>query len=147
MDGNTPDDWYTVVDDIIYYKNQIFLVSESNLKQKILEEVHDSPLAGHLGFLKMYRRLRDRFSWKGLKGDVLQYVRYCAVCQQNKFEHTLPVGLLQPLPIPEHKWESISMDFIIGLPKVNRKDCIFVVVDRLMKYAHFLPSHIFRPCR
>ena len=81
MDGNTQDDRYKVVDDIIYYKNWIFLVPESKLKQKIFEEVHDSPLAGHLGFLKTYRRLRERFSWKGLKGDVLQYVRECAICQ------------------------------------------------------------------
>ena len=71
MDGNTQDDRYKVVDDIIYYKNWIFLVPESKLKQKILKEVHNSPLAGHPGFLKTYRSLRERFSWKGLKGDVL----------------------------------------------------------------------------
>jgi hypothetical protein len=58
-------------------------------------------------------------------------------CQQNKSEHTLPAGLLQPLPIPEQKWESISMDFITGLPKVQGKDYIYVVVDKLTKFAHF----------
>lgn len=71
MDGNTHDDRYKVVDNIIYYKNRIFLVLESKLKQKILKEVHDSPLAGQLGFLKTYRHLSERSSWKGLKGDVL----------------------------------------------------------------------------
>eukprot|EP00253_Pinus_taeda_P029936 PITA_29936 len=48
-----------------------------------------------------------------------------------------PTGLLQPLPIPEGKWDSISMDFITRLPMVQGKDCIFFVVDRLKKYAHF----------
>jgi hypothetical protein len=58
-------------------------------------------------------------------------------CQQNKFEHTHPTWLLQPPPIPEKKWESISMDFITGLPRVQGRDCIFLVVDRLTKFAHF----------
>eukprot|EP00253_Pinus_taeda_P027577 PITA_27577 len=48
-----------------------------------------------------------------------------------------PAGLLQPLLIPEEKWESISMDFITGLPMVQVKDCIFVVIDPLTKYVHF----------
>ena len=48
-----------------------------------------------------------------------------------------PTGLLQSLPIPEGKWESISMDFITGLPMVRCKDCIFEVLDRMEKYAHF----------
>jgi hypothetical protein len=57
--------------------------------------------------------------------------------QQNKLEHTLPTRLLQPLPIPEQKWESISMDFTTSLPKVQGKDYIYVVFDRLTKFAHF----------
>lgn len=60
------------------------------------------------------------------------------MCQRNKDEHTFPAGLLQPLPIPNQKWESISMDFITGLPKTQGKDCIYVVVDRLTKYARFI---------
>ena len=78
----------------------------------------------------------------GLKEDVLRHVQECLTCQQNKAEHALPVGLLQPLPIPEQKWESISMDFITGLPQVQERDYIYVVIDRLTKFAHFfsIPS-------
>ena len=66
----------------------------------------------------------------------------CSTCQQNKAEHTHPVGLLQPLPIPKGKWESISMEFVTGLPKFQGSDFIYVVVDRLTKFAHFfaIPS-------
>jgi hypothetical protein len=93
-------------------------MDDSGLKKKILTAVHDSPLAGHQGFFKTYRQIRERFSWKGLKQDVMRHVDECVTFQQNKSEHALPAGVLQPLPIPEQKWESISMDFIIGLPKV-----------------------------
>jgi hypothetical protein len=74
---------------------------------------------------------------EGPQTDVMRHVSECVTCQQNKSEHALPAGLLQPLPIPEQKWESISMDFITGLPKVQGKDCIYVVVDRLTNFSHF----------
>jgi hypothetical protein len=61
-------------------------------------------------------------------------------CQKVKVEHRHPAGLLQPLPIPEKKWEVITMDFITGLPRTNKQhDSIMVVVDKLTKVAHFLP--------
>jgi hypothetical protein len=137
MDGQVIDDRYRVLDDVIFYKDRIYLVPKSTLKGKILKVCHDSPTAGHQGYFKTYRQIRERFSWKGLKDDVLKHIRECTTCQQNKFEQTHPARLLQPLPIPEQKWESISMDFITGLSRVQGKDCIFVVVDRLTKFAHF----------
>lgn len=137
LDGNIQDDKYKVVNDVIYYKGMIYLTPGSKLKEKIIQFMHDIPLAGHPGYFKTYRQIRERFTWKGLKNDVLRYVKECITCQQNKAEQAYPVGLLQPLPIPDQKWESISMDFITSLPKSQGKDCIFVVVDRLTKFAHF----------
>jgi hypothetical protein len=77
------------------------------------------------------------FSWKGLKGDIVHHIRECTTFQQNKYDHSHPTWFLQPLPIPERKWESISMDFITGLPQVQGKDSIFMVVEHLTKFIHF----------
>jgi hypothetical protein len=101
MDGQVVDDRYRVLDDVIFYKDRIYLVPESTLKGKILKVCHDSPAAGHQGYFKTYRQIRERFSWKGLKDNVLKHIRECTTCQQNKSEQTHPARLLQPLPIPE----------------------------------------------
>eukprot|EP00253_Pinus_taeda_P030277 PITA_30277 len=75
-----------------------------------------------------------------MKKNIAEYLARCLECQQIKAEHHHPVGLLQPLPIPEWKWEIISMDFITGLPKTKRNnDSIMVVVDKLSKVAQFIP--------
>jgi hypothetical protein len=137
LDGQVQDDNFKVINDLIYYKGRIFLVPGSAFKAKVLQAYHDSPMAGHQRINKTYRQVRERFSWKGLKEDVIKHVKECTTCQVNKDEHTRLAGLLQPLPIPEHKWESISMDFITRLPRTQGNDCIFVVVDRLTKFAHF----------
>ena len=65
------DDRYRVMDEIIYYGDRIFLIEGSQLKKKILQASHDSPLSGDQGFTKTHRAIRERFSWKGLKEDVL----------------------------------------------------------------------------
>ena len=57
----------------------------------------------------MYRDFRETFQWNNMKRKTAQYVAQCLVCQQVKIEHKKPVGLLQPLPIPEQKWEDITM--------------------------------------
>eukprot|EP00253_Pinus_taeda_P010289 PITA_10289 len=74
-----------------------------------------------------------------MKKYVAKYLSRCLECQQVKVEHQHPTGLLHPLPVPEWKWETISMDFVTSLPKSKRSnDSIMVVVDKLSKSAHFI---------
>jgi len=55
-------------------------------------------------------------------------------------QHT-PFGLLKPLELPHQPWDTISMDFITVLPTSNRKDALWVIIDRLMKMGHFVVCH------
>jgi hypothetical protein len=80
LDGQVQDDRYMVIDDIIFYEYIVYLVPSSGLKKKILAVVHDSPLAGHQGFFKTYRKTRERFSWKGLKQHIMRYISECVTC-------------------------------------------------------------------
>lgn len=74
--------------------------------------------------------------------EIAQFIAECDVCCRVKEEHQRPVSTLRPLPIPEWKWDKISMDFITVFPKTQKgNDAIFVVIDRLSKVTHFLLVH------
>lgn len=116
--------------------------NNSSLKMTIFNELHCSPTAGHSGFHKTSRRVSNSFYWPSWRRDVKRWVQECDICQRIKNENVPLPGLLHPLPIPDEVWRHISIDFIDGLPISSNKSVIFVVVDRLSKYAHFLPlSH------
>ena len=87
----------------------------------------------------MYQDLRRQHYWSGTKRHVGDFVRQCLTCQQIKTEHQKPTGLLQPLEVVGWKWEHVTMDFVTHLPRTQQKhDAVWVIVDRLMKSAHFL---------
>jgi hypothetical protein len=75
-----------------------------------------------------------------MKWEIAKYVVECGTCRRIKVDHLRTARNLQPLSVPEWKWEDICMDFIGGLPRTSRgHDSIWVIVDRLMKSAHFIP--------
>src|SRR5574338_465797 len=132
-------DYHIDVKGYLRYKGRICVPNIIELKEEILNEYHRSKYSIHPGSTKMYQNLKRDYWWKGMKSDVARYVAKCMVCQQIKAETQRPSGLLQPLSIPQWKWEDISMDFIDGLPRSKRGNTsIWVIVDRLTKVAHFI---------
>jgi hypothetical protein len=88
----------------------------------------------------MYQDLKQHYWWTKMKIEIARYVARCDTCRRVKAIHLKVAGPLQSLPIPTWKWEDISMDFIVGLPRTAKgHDSIWVIVDRLTKVAHFLP--------
>ena len=109
------------------------------LKEEILKEGQQGMFHLHPGRDKMIEELRKLFWWKGMRKDVAEFVSRCLICQKVKFERQKSSGILQPLEIPEWKWDSISMDIVVGLPRTERgNDTIWVIVDKLTKVARFL---------
>ena len=103
--------------------------------------LHSSTCGGHSGRDATLQRVKAVVFWKGISKDVKLFIHQCSTCQRCKYDSAAYPGLLQPLPIPEHVWQHITMDFIEVLPDLRGKQVIFVVVDRLSKVAHFMALH------
>ena len=133
--------YYLAEDGTLLINGRITVPKGQGLRDEILRIAHHSLLSIHPGSSKMYRDVRRYYHWPGMKRSVAQWVAQCPTCQQVKVEHQVPGGLLQSLPIPQWKWDSISMDFITGLPTApgRSNNSIWVIVDRLTKVTHLLP--------
>ncbi|KAL0559359.1 hypothetical protein IC582_003968 [Cucumis melo] len=127
-------------DGAIVKQGRLCVLNISELKNAILEEAHSSAYAMHPGSTKMYRTLKKTYWWSGMKQEIAEYVDRCLICQQVKPVRQRPGGFLNPLPVPEWKWEHITMDFLFGLPRTSSgHDGIWVIVDRLTKTTRFIP--------
>jgi hypothetical protein len=126
-------------DEILIYRGRIYVPNSQELKNIILREMHNVPYDGHPGYQKTIAAVKRQYYWPGMKKEVVDFIAKYLECQKVKVEHRHPASLLQPLPIPEWKWEVLTMYFITKLPRTNKQhDSIMVVVDKLTKDAHFI---------
>nr|GFC04890.1 putative reverse transcriptase domain-containing protein [Tanacetum cinerariifolium] len=117
-----------------YHDKRIWLLKFDGLRDLIMHESHKSKYSIHPGSDKMYKDLKQLYWWSNMKAEIATYVSKCLTCARVKAEHQRPSGLLQQPEITVWKWERITMDFIIGLPRTpSGYDSIWVIVDRLTK--------------
>ncbi|GJX08003.1 putative reverse transcriptase domain-containing protein [Tanacetum coccineum] len=122
-------------------KNRSWLPLFGGLRDLIMHESHKSKYSIHPGSDKMYHDLKKLYWWPNMKAIIAEYVGKCLTCSRVKAECQKPSGLLVQPEIPMWKWERITMDFVTKLPKTsNGHDTIWVIVDRLTKSAHFIPT-------
>ncbi|GJX21891.1 zf-CCHC domain-containing protein, partial [Tanacetum coccineum] len=122
-------------------KNRSWLPLFGNLGDLIMHESHKSKYSIHSGSDKMYQDLKKLYWWPNMKAIIAEYVGKCLTCSRVKAECQKPSDLLVQPKIPMWKWERIIMDFITKLPKTsNGHDTIWVIIDRLTKSAHFIPT-------
>ncbi|GJV47521.1 putative reverse transcriptase domain-containing protein [Tanacetum coccineum] len=122
-------------------KNRSWLPFFGGLRDLIMHESHKLKYSIHPGSDKMYQDLKKLYWWPNMKAIIAEYVGKCLTCSRVKAECQKPSSLLIQLEIPTWKWERITMDFITKLPKTSSEhDTIWVIVDRLTKSAHFIPT-------
>ncbi|KAA0037514.1 reverse transcriptase [Cucumis melo var. makuwa] len=132
------------MDGAIVKQGRLCVPNISELKGAILEEAHNSAYAMHPESIKMYRTLKKTYWWPGMKREIVEYVDRCSICQQVKTVRQRPEGLLNPMSVPEWKWEHITMDFLFGLPRTSRgydDQLAKLYVDRIVS-QHGVPVSI-----
>ena len=128
-------------DDFWWRQELICVPNSGSLRTDCIRLHHDPPYVGHLGRDKTVKLVLRQFWWPTVAKDVAAYVQSCHSCQKNKPSNQRPAGLLQPLPIPSRKWQSVSVDLITHLPCTkDGHTAIVVFVDRLSKMVHFCPA-------
>ena len=108
-------------DEGLYYKNILCVPNVQELKNKLRYESHNTVFTIHPGSNKMYQYLKQYYWWRGMKNDIAEYVSKCLTCQQLKAEYQVSSGLLNPIPIPQWKWDNITMDFVSSFPLTQKK--------------------------
>ncbi|GKA82149.1 putative reverse transcriptase domain-containing protein, partial [Tanacetum coccineum] len=110
-----------------------------DLRTVIMHKSHNSKYSIHPGSDKMYQDMKKLYWWPNMKADITTYANKCLICAKVKAEHQRPSGLLMQPEIPQWKWDNITMDFIMKLPKSSQGyDIIWEIVDRLTKSEIFL---------
>ena len=131
-------------DGLIYFEDSIGntrLCIPRDLRVEIMMEAHNTITeAAHGGYFKTYNRISSTYYWPRISREIKKFVNTCDICQKTKLRRHRPMGLLQPIPIPSQPFEVVSMDFILELPISEGFDNILVIIDKLTKYAIFVPT-------
>jgi hypothetical protein len=124
---------------VIKWGSRIIVPEDEELRTLLINEFHYFKYAGHFEMSRTRVAVGRMFWWKSLAGDVAKFVSTYEACQRNKARRRKPYGLLQPLPVSEKPWHTVTFDFIVKLPKTNwGYDSICVFVDKLTKLVHFV---------
>jgi hypothetical protein len=126
-------------DGVYFHHDRIYVPNASDLRTKVISAHHDSLFCGHMGKNHTAELVHRWFYWPNMQADVAHYVANCHTCQTAKASKTNQQGLLNPLPVPDRPWWSVSIDFITGLPMTSKgHDAILTIVDRLTRLTHLV---------
>ncbi|GMF48637.1 unnamed protein product [Phytophthora fragariaefolia] len=139
---------FSLEDGLLYFQvnptapRRLCIPADKELRNQLLFEEHDAVTRGHPGQHKTRLLMAAKLFWPRRFVDIQAYIASCERCQRNKLPRGKRPGHLHTLDIPDRRWSDISMDFLVQLPETQHThfDSILVIVDRLTKRAHFLPT-------
>ena len=125
--------------DGLWFINECLVVPQCSVCEYIFAIVHNT--LGHFGFSKMYESIHNSYFWPNMRTDLEEgYIPSCVNCQRNKSSTTKPAGPLHPLPIPDDRCDSITIDFIGPLPLDDSCNYLITIMDRLGSDLRFIPT-------
>ncbi|QRW26330.1 Retrotransposable element Tf2 protein [Rhizoctonia solani] len=130
---------YDWEEELLWYCRKLVVLDSEPLKEWLLKEFHNSPLAGHPGQQRTLELVSRNYWWPGMKSSAKEWVECCPTCQANCRAHA-PVISLKPLEVLPFPFHTISYNFITGFPKSQGHDAILVVIDSFSKFGHFIPT-------
>ena len=121
----------------LLFKDSNLCIPKCSMRENLIQEKNSGVLSQHFGQDKNFSLVSNFYFWTKMQNDVKKCVETCRICQHAK-GRSQNTGLYQPLPIPTRPWDSISMDFVLGLPRTQRgHDSIYIVVDRFSLNGSF----------
>jgi hypothetical protein len=123
---------------MMHYKGKVYI--PPTLRERIMKEGHDAPIAGHPGITKTLKLIKRNYWWPLMNQDIEKYVKGCDSCQRNKTIRQPKATELRPHDTPTTPWESISVDIVGPLPVSNSHNAILAVIDRFSKMIRLIPT-------
>lgn len=124
-------DWHIDDDNLLYFKNKLYIPDNDALKKQILRLHHNIPIRAHPGIFNTLEQIKRTYYWPGMQKYVSDYVHGCTICQQMKINNHPTMPPLMPIPADRnaHPFSHVNMDFITDLPESQGHDTLLVVID------------------
>jgi hypothetical protein len=126
--------------ELVTFRGCVYVPQDADLRRDIVAAHHDSAITGHPGRWKTLELVSRNYWWPGISRYVAAYVRGCDACNRTKTFPARPMGMLMPNRVPDRRWQIVSTDLIGELPESKGYNAILVVVDRLSKRIHAVPT-------
>ena len=120
---------FQVNDGLLFFEGRLCIPANDRVSREKLLKLHHDDLGNHFAVDKTRRSLMREYYWPGVHKDVDLYIKSCTSCSRNKSSTQAPAGFLHPMPIPEHRFDELAMDFVGPVPISNGFDTILVMTE------------------